>query len=660
MASAVIGALRVNLGIDTAQFGSGLKNAETNLERFNVKTVAIGTAIGNLTADFIKSGAAIVKAMATSSIESAREVTNLATAAGTGTEEFRKLAYAARTVGVEQDKLADILKDVRDRVGDFLITGAGPMADFFETVAPKIGLTIDAFRGLSGPEALLLFKESLDKANVSAEEQVFFLEAMASDLTLLQPLLANGGAELKRLAEEAGNAGLALSDIETEQVRQASLAFEKLSTFTAAFADQLTARLAPYLKAVAEYIGDASQEMGGFGTVIDTAISWAIRITGALMDEWRRTQETIVRLKLIWQQSMSAMNSAWAAVVNKVVDGVAVIREGWNSIASVWGADPIPAYSPGMQAFVDQARDAAEDTAIAVAETRGQLEELLARPLPSEGLEEWLADARAASEEAAKLAVDARDNILNGGGRKGVGTGEDVGAAKAKAEQLREQLAQQLETLRESLMTEEEAERHSYEKRLEQLREFFEERLITQEEFDELEGRAKKEHLDNMEELERAAAERMAQIRSGLLNGMSGMFSAFASLAQSQGEKHFKLAKALSLASAVVKGIEATVSAYAYGNTLGGPPVGAAFAAIAAATTAAQIAQLAATTPNSKSMSGTSGGGGGVATSGSAPRTQQAVMINLQGDTYSKQSVSQLIVSLNEAIADGAVIQVRG
>ncbi len=34
---------------------------------------------------------------------------------------------------IEQEKLADILKDVNDRVGDFLQTGGGPMADFFGT-----------------------------------------------------------------------------------------------------------------------------------------------------------------------------------------------------------------------------------------------------------------------------------------------------------------------------------------------------------------------------------------------------------------------------------------------------------------------------------------------------------------------------------------------
>lgn len=649
-----LGNLFVRIGADTSGLKQGAAEAANFARDIDSKFTAIAKTAAVMGAAVATAAAGIATAMVKASIDSAREITNLATVSGVGTEEFRKLAYASKTVGIEQEKLADIFKDVRDRVGDFLITGGGPMLDFFEQIAPKIGVTAEMFRGLSGPDALLLFKDSLDKANVSAEEQVFFLEAMASDLTNLMPLLANGGEGLKRLGDEAERAGRVLSDVETEQIRQAGVAIQQISGYVSVFADQLTARLAPYLQAVAEYIGEASEEMGGFGTAIDTAISWAIRITAALMDEWRKTQETIVRLRLIWQQAMAGMNAAWAAVVNRVVDGVAVIREAWNSVASVWGADPIPAYSPGMQAFVDQAREAAGETAIAVAETRGQLEELLAKPMPSEGLEEWLANARIASEEAAKLALEARDNILNGGGRPGAGDGTG-GKSGEEAAKRAEEMQKRLDALRQSLMTEEEAERASYERRLADLREFLDNRMITQDEYDELEGRAKQEHLQNMEELERDAAERMAQIRSGLLNGMSGMFSAFASLAQSQGEKHFKLAKALSLASAIVKGIEATVAAYAYGNTLGGPPVGAAFAAIAAATSAAQIAQLASTTSSSKSMSGASGGGGGGAVAAAAPA--QTLNLSLRGidpgQLYSGSQVRDLAQALVEYQRDG-------
>src|SRR5690606_12048994 len=123
--------------------------------------------------------------------------------ANAGFEDFQRLAHAARTVGIESDKLADIYKDVNDRVGDFVQTGGGPMADFFEKIAPQVGITADAFKDLSGPQALQLYYDSLVKAGVSQQDMTFYLEAMASDVTALIPLLQDGGKGFRELGEGA-------------------------------------------------------------------------------------------------------------------------------------------------------------------------------------------------------------------------------------------------------------------------------------------------------------------------------------------------------------------------------------------------------------------------------------------------------------------------
>ena len=80
---------------------------------------------------------------------------------------FGNHAERARTVGIEQENLADILKDVNDRVGDFLQTGGGPMADFFKPVAPRVGVTADQFARLSGPEARQLDVDTVQPAGLT-------------------------------------------------------------------------------------------------------------------------------------------------------------------------------------------------------------------------------------------------------------------------------------------------------------------------------------------------------------------------------------------------------------------------------------------------------------------------------------------------------------
>ncbi|MGK6755224.1 hypothetical protein ACKUV4_015340 [Acinetobacter baumannii] len=69
----------------------------------------------------------------------------------------------AETAGISLESFADKMKDMQDRIGDFQQTGGGPLADFFTNIAPKVGVTIQQFQKLSGPEALQLFYNSLEK-----------------------------------------------------------------------------------------------------------------------------------------------------------------------------------------------------------------------------------------------------------------------------------------------------------------------------------------------------------------------------------------------------------------------------------------------------------------------------------------------------------------
>lgn len=149
---------------------------------------------------------------ATSTARQSEEIARSAKLASTGVEEFQKLAYASEAFGIEQDKLADILKDVNDKMGDYAQTGAGPLADFFEFIAPKVGVTAEQFKNLSGADALQLYVSSLEKANLSQAEMTFYMEAIASDSTLLLPLLEKNGEAYKALAKEAEEYGAVLSE----------------------------------------------------------------------------------------------------------------------------------------------------------------------------------------------------------------------------------------------------------------------------------------------------------------------------------------------------------------------------------------------------------------------------------------------------------------
>jgi len=210
----------------------------------SLATAKVTTALGNLknsVANFAKSAneklgsfikmagvglAGAFTVAAKSAVEYGKEVKNLAQLSNTGVEDFQRLAAAAKTVGIENDKLSDIFKDMNDRVGDFVQTGGGPMMDFFENIGRLVGVTADEFRNLSGPQALQLYYDSLEKANLSQEDMTFYMEAIASDSTALIPLLKDGGKAFKDLGDDAEEAGMVMSESTSSNLSKAQIAID--------------------------------------------------------------------------------------------------------------------------------------------------------------------------------------------------------------------------------------------------------------------------------------------------------------------------------------------------------------------------------------------------------------------------------------------------
>lgn len=238
---------------------------------------------------------------ASSTARQSEEIARSAKLASTGVEEFQKLAYASESFGIEQDKLADILKDTNDKIGDFFQTGAGPLSDFFEFIAPKIGVTAEQFKNLSGADALQLYVSSLEKANLSQAEMTFYMEAIASDSTLLLPLLEKNGEAYKALAKEAEEYGYILSKETIEQNRKLRLELWSLgkmmdslytnigNRFIPLFAD-LIKRFKEFIKENRELIQTKLNEFfegaiwvaTQFINVLSTLSGWINNITQAL------------------------------------------------------------------------------------------------------------------------------------------------------------------------------------------------------------------------------------------------------------------------------------------------------------------------------------------------------------------------------------------
>ncbi|OZI56737.1 tape measure protein [Bordetella genomosp. 4] len=214
-----------------------------------------------------------------------------------------------------------------------------------------------------------------------------------------------------------------------------------------------------------------------------------------------------------------------------------------------------------------------------------------------------------------------------------------------------------------------EIEIQGYVERLAAIDELYGDRQDTEDERRIAELRLAEEHQERLTDIDAAAAAARIKIaeqeRAKRVSVMDGMLGNLASLMDSGNKKMFQIGKIAAISRAVLSGYEAVTQAYRVGTEIGGPPLGAAFAATAAAATAAQIA----------SIKNTQYGGGGSPSSGyskpsdataSGPQpagAQQqaqspAVTINIGDGLYSGKAVRDLISAINEAVGDGARLRV--
>lgn len=289
--SANLGTLTLDLIAKISGFTGPLDQATKSTKKqtsemkkaFDDWAKGIGAAVGAAAVAIPSIAAALV----TSTASAAKEIQNLSNLAGLSTTEFQRYAAAAATVGIEQDKLSDIFKDTNDKVGDFLATGGGELQNFFEQIAPKVGVTAEQFRKLNSADALQLYVSSLQKANVSQAQMTFYMEAIADEATALVPLLEDGGAKFKELGDQAEATGMILSDQTIASAKEFNNQLTTLGQYANSAKTALAAEFMPVLAQLSKDLVSSTKEAGGLQNQIKSladAMVETVAVTASVGD----------------------------------------------------------------------------------------------------------------------------------------------------------------------------------------------------------------------------------------------------------------------------------------------------------------------------------------------------------------------------------------
>ncbi|WP_329772351.1 phage tail protein [Stenotrophomonas maltophilia] len=263
--------LTVDLLLKTGSFerdgGKAARHFDQRMQSMQGSARRAGTAIGLAISAGVTAGGAAMVQWTRQVADLGVEYDKLGKLSGTTSEQFQRMAAGANTVGMSHEKLADIFKDVQDKIGDYVQTGGGALADFFDNIAKRTGVTAEQMRKLSGPDALGLYFKSLERANLSQTELTFYMEAIASDASALIPLLRNNSAGFQQWGNAAQAAGAIIdgkTNKATERLRkvtlEADLAFKGLKVSVAE-------EIIPALSDFSELLNDPDFRQG-FGVIV--------------------------------------------------------------------------------------------------------------------------------------------------------------------------------------------------------------------------------------------------------------------------------------------------------------------------------------------------------------------------------------------------------
>ncbi|WP_406818212.1 hypothetical protein [Klebsiella pneumoniae] len=271
-----------------------LSDSLTKLTTNGEKTVAAVGKLGAALTAAVATGALMagtaLAAMIKHTAEAGVEIGRLSKIANASTTDFQKYAIAASAAGISQEKFSDIMKDVNDKVGDFLSTGGGELQDFFKTIAPKVGVTAEQFKNLSGPAAMQLYVDTLQKANVSQAQMTFYMEAIANDATALIPMFQNGGKAISEMADISEKLGLILDQKTIRAAQELETIGWLASSAMQGLRTQIAAGLMPTVSALSgEFIQFAAKGIDATA-VSQTLDGWlknlakaAVTVAGAFM-----------------------------------------------------------------------------------------------------------------------------------------------------------------------------------------------------------------------------------------------------------------------------------------------------------------------------------------------------------------------------------------
>jgi len=232
-----IARLGVALGLNTAEFQSGLKGAMAGLKKVKDAAKVVGVAI-------LAAGTAMAY-MTKKSIDNMDTLAKQSQMAGVTTESLSALAYAADLAGVSQDTLVTSMARLSKGMSDAAM-------DTGEALKGFQALNIDYKNIQSTDDALLQISERFSQLADGTNKTAIAISLFGRSGAQLIPLL-NGGAEgFEKLKQEAEKLGLVIGGDTTKSAEQFNDSLTQLGSIFTGLANEIATAVLPMLNNITQ------------------------------------------------------------------------------------------------------------------------------------------------------------------------------------------------------------------------------------------------------------------------------------------------------------------------------------------------------------------------------------------------------------------------
>ncbi|PHP27997.1 hypothetical protein [Limimaricola cinnabarinus] len=255
MAQSVIGALRVNLGLDSAQFERGAKKVPKTVQNMRKQFMALG-AIG--VATFASLSAAALKGAADID-RAAKSARRLDGSIGA----FRALEVTAGEAGVSVEKLADDIQTMNRQLANIGTSGNADRA------LDRLGISAESLQGLDTDEKVARIADRVKELGLSAGQATTVLQDLGIRNREMALLMIQGGDAIRNARADIDSYGLALGGVDAGKIEAANDQIARLGLIGQYAGQQLALALVPAMGQMAQAMTDSLREGGTLRAVID-------------------------------------------------------------------------------------------------------------------------------------------------------------------------------------------------------------------------------------------------------------------------------------------------------------------------------------------------------------------------------------------------------